>query len=137
MERAATGLCLIRQLLGAATAVPCCFVLSGEVLYTAVDAKPKSTLALRRLDNVRAVARAVMLVDHYAEEWAALWWVRIDGRARVIDSGPEFDHALQLLAGKHEQYLRGAPRGPDMLEGTQAGTAAALDLPGAWLTDAQ
>ena len=102
-----------------------------------IDAKPKSTLALRRLDNVRAVARAVMLVDHYAEEWAALWWVRIDGRARVIDSGPEFDHALQLLAGKHEQYLRGAPRGPDMLQGTQAGTAAALDLPGAWLTDAQ
>ena len=92
---------------------------------------------MRRLDNVRAVARAVMLVDHYAEEWAALWWVRIDGRARVIDSGPEFDHALQLLAGKHEQYLRGAPRGPDMLQGTQAGTAAALDLPGAWLTDAQ
>lgn len=27
--------------------------------------------------------------------------------------------------------------GPDMLEGTQAGTAAALDLLGAWLTDAQ
>ena len=27
--------------------------------------------------------------------------------------------------------------GPDMLEGPQSGTAAALDLLGAWLTDAQ
>ena len=89
--------------------VPCCFVLSDEVLYSAVDAKPKSTVALRRLDNVRAVPWAAMLVDHYADDWAALWWVRIDGRARVIDSGPEFDHALQLLAGKYEQYLRDAP----------------------------
>ena len=32
-------------------AVPCCFVLDDEVVYSAVDAKPKSTLALRRLDN--------------------------------------------------------------------------------------
>ena len=92
--------------------VPCCFVLSDEVLYSAVDTKPKSTVALQRLDNIRANPSAVMLVDHYADDWAALWWVRIDGRARVIDSGPEFDHALQLLAGKYEQYLREAPQGP-------------------------
>ncbi len=89
--------------------VPCCFVLSNEVLYSAVDAKPKSTSALRRLDNIRAVPWIAMLVDHYADDWAALWWIRIDGRARVIDSGPEFDHALQLLAGKYEQYLRDMP----------------------------
>ncbi|MEY2523839.1 MAG: hypothetical protein QOJ66_2404 [Ilumatobacteraceae bacterium] len=92
--------------------VPCCFVLSGEVLYSAVDAKPKSTVALRRLENVRAVPWVGVLVDHYADDWSALWWIRIDGRARVIDSGPEFDHALQLLAGKYEQYLRDAPPGP-------------------------
>jgi PPOX class probable F420-dependent enzyme len=92
--------------------VPCCFVLSDEVLYSAVDAKPKSTGALRRLDNIRAVPWAAMLVDHYTDDWTALWWVRMDGRARVVDSGPEFDHALQLLADKYEQYLRDAPPGP-------------------------
>ena len=92
--------------------VPCCFVLSNEVLYSAVDAKPKSTVALRRLDNIRAIPWVAMLVDHYADDWAALWWIRIDGRARVIDSGPEFEHALRLLAGKYEQYLRTAPPGP-------------------------
>ena len=92
--------------------VPCCFVLNNEVLYSAVDAKPKSTVALRRLDNIRAVPSVAMLVDYYDDDWAALWWIMIDGRARVIDSGPEFDHALQLLAGKYEQYLRNAPPGP-------------------------
>ena len=103
--------------------VPCCFVLSDEVLYSPVDAKPKSTVALRRLDNIRAVPWAVMLVDHYDDDdWAALRWVRIDGRARVIDSGPEFDHALQLLAGKYEQCLRDAPRGP----------VIAIDVTGWW-----
>jgi hypothetical protein len=30
----------------------------------------------------------------------------------VIDSGPEFDHALRLLVGKYEQYLLEAPPGP-------------------------
>ena len=92
--------------------VPCCFVLSNDVLYSAVDAKPKSTVALRRLDNVRAVPSVAMLVDHYTDDWADLWWIRIDGSARIIDSGPEFDHARQLLAGKYEQYLRDAPPGP-------------------------
>ena len=92
--------------------VPCCFVLSGEVLYSAVDAKPKSTRALRRLDNIRANPPVVMLVDHYADDWAALWWVRIDGSARVIDSGTEFDHAIRLLTGKYEQYRHTAPPGP-------------------------
>jgi PPOX class probable F420-dependent enzyme len=92
--------------------VPCCFVLVKEVLYSAVDAKPKSTLALRRLDNVRAAPWVAMLVDHYDDDWAALWWIRIDGMARVIDSGPEFDQALLLLADKYEQYVRNPPPGP-------------------------
>ena len=43
-------------------AVPCCFVLEGEVVYSAVDAKPKSTLALRRLDNLAANPAACLLV---------------------------------------------------------------------------
>ena len=92
--------------------VPFCFALSDEVLYSAVDAKPKSTRALRRLDNIRDNSSASVLVDHYADDWETLWWVRLDGRARIIDSGPEFDRALGLLALKYEQYLRDRPLGP-------------------------
>ena len=92
--------------------VPCCFVLHGETLYSAVDAKPKSTLALQRLDNVAANPWASLLVDHYQEDWSALWWVRVDGIARIITSGPEFDRALVDLAAKYEQYVRQPPPGP-------------------------
>jgi PPOX class probable F420-dependent enzyme len=92
--------------------VPCCFALVGDTVYSAVDAKPKSTLALRRLANVRATGHASLLVDHYDEDWSALWWVRVDGAGRVVDSGPERDTALAALATKYEQYRRTSPPGP-------------------------
>ncbi|HVB94002.1 MAG TPA: TIGR03668 family PPOX class F420-dependent oxidoreductase [Acidimicrobiales bacterium] len=94
--------------------VPCCFTLGrrGGVVYSAVDAKPKSTLALRRLDNLRVNPSASLLVDHYGEDWSALWWVRIDGIARIIGSGAEFDRAVVELTGKYEQYARQPPPGP-------------------------
>jgi len=92
--------------------VPCCFALDGDVVVSAVDAKPKSTLALRRLDNLRAHPAASLLVDHYAEDWATLWWVRLDGTGRVVEDGAERDAALALLAAKYEQYRRDPPPGP-------------------------
>ncbi|HWE70166.1 MAG TPA: TIGR03668 family PPOX class F420-dependent oxidoreductase [Acidimicrobiales bacterium] len=92
--------------------VPCCFILSGETLYSAVDAKPKSTLALQRLDNLAANPWASLLVDHYGEDWSTLWWVRVDGTARIITSGPEFDRARVELAAKYDQYVRQPPPGP-------------------------
>ena len=63
-------------------AVPCCFVLDGEVVYSAVDAKPKSTLALRRLDNLAAHRHACLLVDCYDDDWSELWWIRMDCNGR-------------------------------------------------------
>ncbi len=86
--------------------VPCCFALDGEVVYSAVDdVKPKSTMALRRLDHVRANPAVSLLVDHYDDtDWSALWWVRIDGRGRVVDDGPDHDRARALLAAKYPQY---------------------------------
>ncbi|HEX5944741.1 MAG TPA: TIGR03668 family PPOX class F420-dependent oxidoreductase [Acidimicrobiales bacterium] len=91
--------------------VPCCFALVEETAYSAVDAKPKSTLALRRLANLRANPQASLLVDHYAEEWATLWWIRVDGDGRVVDDGAERTTALAALAAKYEQYRRQPPPG--------------------------
>ena len=44
--------------------VPICFALDGDTLYTAVDAKPKSTRALRRLANIEADPRVEIVIDH-------------------------------------------------------------------------
>lgn len=92
--------------------VPCCFALEGDTAYSAVDAKPKTTVALRRLANLRVHAAASLLVDHYDEDWSALWWVRVDGSGRVVDHGPERDRALAALTAKYEQYRREPPPGP-------------------------
>jgi PPOX class probable F420-dependent enzyme len=89
--------------------VPVCFALAGGRIVTAVDAKPKTTRALRRLDNVRATGRASLLVDHYEEDWSRLWWVRVDGAAEVLDSAAA---ALDALAAKYEQYRVAPPAGP-------------------------
>ncbi len=93
-------------------AVPCCFFLKGDVVYSAVDAKPKSTLALRRLDNLAANPAACLLVDFYDDDWSKLWWIRVDGAARVLVNGDERDHAIDLLAAKYPQYLEIRPPGP-------------------------
>ena len=92
--------------------VPCCFVLDGDRIYTAVDGKPKSTLALRRLDNVRACGDVTLLVDAYDADWADLWWVRVDGTAQIWESGSRRAHALAALAAKYRQYRESEPPGP-------------------------
>jgi PPOX class probable F420-dependent enzyme len=92
--------------------VPCCFVLDGATIYSAVDAKPKSTLALRRLANIEAHPETALLVDEYDDEdWSALWWVRVDGTGRVVVDDTERDRALALLAAKYPQYARTPPPG--------------------------
>ncbi len=92
--------------------VPCCFVLHARTVYSAVDAKPKSTLDLRRLQNLKTNASCSLLVDHYDEDWKTLWWVRVDGPGRVIEEGDEHESALGLLAAKYEQYRDMPPPGP-------------------------
>ena len=94
--------------------VPICFALAGDVVYHAVDQKPKATRALARLADIAADPRATVLADHYEEDWSALWWVRADGRARVLeDTGAvEAAHALDLLAERYPQYRERRPEGP-------------------------
>ena len=92
--------------------VPIVFVLDGDTLYSAVDAKPKRSRTLRRIENARERPDATVLVDEYDEDWSRLWWVRLRGRARVLDDGEEAARALALLAEKYEQYRRDAPGYP-------------------------
>jgi PPOX class probable F420-dependent enzyme len=92
--------------------VPIVFALDGGTLYSAVDRKPKSSSKLRRIENARARPDVTILVDHYEEDWARLWWIRLRGRARVLDDGDEREHALALLLEKYSQYVKEPPDGP-------------------------
>jgi PPOX class probable F420-dependent enzyme len=92
--------------------VPICFALDGDVLYSAVDEKPKRSRRLQRMENVRAHPEVAVLVDHYEEDWSRLWWVRLRGRGRVVEDGPGLEPAFRLLAEKYEQYQERPPPGP-------------------------
>lgn len=84
--------------------VPIVFALDGETIYSVVDEKPKRTLRLKRVENLRERAAAAVLADHYEHDWGRLWWVRADGRARVLDAGEdEAQRAVALLAARHPQ----------------------------------
>lgn len=89
--------------------VPIAFALVGDTLYSAVDAKPKRSRVLRRIENARERPEVTVLVDHYEADWTRLWWVRVRGRARVLDGGEEAELALAALREKYEQYRRAAP----------------------------
>jgi PPOX class probable F420-dependent enzyme len=89
--------------------VPVVFVLAGDTLYSAVDAKPKRSRTLRRIENARSRPDVAVLVDHYDEDWSRLRWVRLRGRARVLDAGDEAERALALLVAKYEQYRESPP----------------------------
>jgi PPOX class probable F420-dependent enzyme len=94
--------------------VPVVFALDGDTLYTAVDdVKPKaSTTRLRRLRNITENAAVAMLADHYDDDWTALWWVRADGTARLLDPAEaEAARARDLLARRYPQYREAPPPG--------------------------
>jgi PPOX class probable F420-dependent enzyme len=93
--------------------VPVVFAVVGDTVWTAVDAKPKSTRSLRRLTNIEANPRVSLLVDHYEEDWSALWWVRVDGRARLVPVGSaEGAAGVASLVAKYPLYQAEPPPGP-------------------------
>jgi len=84
--------------------VPIVFAVDGDLVYSAVDPKPKTARELVRLRNIRAEPRVQLLVDEYSEDWRRLWWVRADGIARVAAAGTERERAIELLRAKYPQY---------------------------------
>jgi len=92
--------------------VPVVFAVDQDLIYTAVDAKPKTTQRLRRLANIEANPQVSLIVDHYAEDWTQLWWVRADGVA-TIHSGDQAMHTgYRLLRAKYPQYQSVSLNGP-------------------------
>jgi PPOX class probable F420-dependent enzyme len=92
--------------------VPVTFAVDGDLIYTAVDYKPKKSANLRRLRNIRENPRVALLVDHYTDDWDELWWVRVDGWANVVEDERGLQDPLDVLADRYEQYREHRPVGP-------------------------
>jgi PPOX class probable F420-dependent enzyme len=88
--------------------VPVCFAVVGDVIVTAVDAKPKATRALARLRDIERDPRVTLLADHYEDEdWSRLWWARAEGVAAIRDAPPPPE-----LVERYAQYRDDPPAGP-------------------------
>lgn len=84
--------------------VPVVFAVRHDVVFTAVDAKPKTTRRLRRLANIEHNPRVSLLVDQYDDDWTQLWWVRADGVATIHRDGGVVTTGRAALRAKYPQY---------------------------------
>lgn len=91
---------------GRARLVPVCFALDGDRLVTPIDEKPKASADPLRLGRVRDILErpeVTMLVDRWDADWARLAWLRVDGRARLVE--PETTGHSGALSALRERYL--------------------------------
>jgi PPOX class probable F420-dependent enzyme len=110
--------------------VPVTFAMDGGYIYSAVDAKPKSTRGLQRLANIHGNPRVAVLADSYSEDWASLWWVRADGRAAVLDDRGDMARPIALLRERYAQYREEPPAGPVIAVQVERWTGWAASAPG-------
>lgn len=91
--------------------VPVVFAAVGGALWSPVDGKPKGAGELARVRHVREQPAVSLLLDAYEPDWQRLWWLRVDGRARVVAArDPDRDGTLAgvtaALRAKYPQYAQ-------------------------------
>src|SRR5688572_13825314 len=72
-------------------ALPVCFALVDDRLYTPIDEKPKrgDPRALRRVRNILAHPAVCLVVDDYDEDWTRLAWLQVRGTASLVEDTAE------------------------------------------------
>jgi PPOX class probable F420-dependent enzyme len=112
LEGAVVGRLATADADGVPHVVAAVFAVEGDQLYIAVDRKPKRGANLKRIRNIQVNPKVTFLVDHYEDDWAALWWVRADGTGRIIDDPEGMREPIDLLVEKYAQYKAERPDGP-------------------------
>jgi PPOX class probable F420-dependent enzyme len=94
--------------------VPCCFAVDPvrEVVWTPIDEKPKQSAEPRQLGRVTdltAWPAVSLLVDRWSEDWSELGWLRLHGRASLLEPDISADAAerrtaIEALRGRYPQY---------------------------------
>ncbi len=90
---------------GAPVPVPVVFARVGDALFSPIDGKPKADGVLARERHIAADPRVALLLDRYADDWEALWWLRVEGRAETVPAAAH-PRALGALRAKYPQYAR-------------------------------
>jgi PPOX class probable F420-dependent enzyme len=91
--------------------LPVTFAVAGGAVWIAIDEKPKRTREPARVRHLSRRPEAALLVDVYADDWAALAWLQLLGTVQVVpvEADPE---ALEALVRKYPQYAERTPPGP-------------------------
>ena len=86
--------------------IPVCYAFDGVLFFSPIDEKPKRVgpSGLRRVQNIRANPRVALVIDDYLEDWTALAYLLVRGRAEIIQEGPAHEEALRLLRERYPQY---------------------------------
>lgn len=89
--------------------IPVCFAYDGSAFYTPLDLKPKRVppQGLARVRNILRDSRVSLIIDEYTEDWKALWYVLVRGKASLLQEGCEQAGALRQLREKYPQYAAG------------------------------
>jgi len=87
---------------GSAALVPIVFARADGALWSPIDGKPKRSAALARAANIAREPRVALLFDSYGADWSLLWWLRIEGRARI--ERRELSSGEAALRAKYVQY---------------------------------
>ena len=86
--------------------IPVCFHYDGHRFYSVLDQKPKRTAVtnLKRVRNILSNPKVALVIDHWQEDWQALWYVLINGTADLLHTGEEHQAAITALREKYPQY---------------------------------
>jgi len=140
LERWPVGRLGLRAGGGRPVVLPVVFAAAGGRLWSPVDGKPKAGAGgdePARLRWLRHDPRACLLLDHYAEDWSLLWWLRAEGEAGIHrEPDPEasapFAAAAAALRRKYPQYAQGTP----LFQGTPTLVGLAVERTVSWCASA-
>jgi PPOX class probable F420-dependent enzyme len=103
--------------------VPICFIVvavdsAGTRLLTPLDDKPKATddkRTLARVRDIRERPEVSVLVERWDEDWSRLGWLRLNGRATLLEPADMPPDAVNRLRAKYPQYATHALESSPMI----------------------
>jgi PPOX class probable F420-dependent enzyme len=92
--------------------VPICFIVEAADpahirVLTPLDDKPKSVedkRDLARVRDIRARPEVSLLIERWDEDWSHLGWLRLNGRATLLEPADAPPDAIERLRAKYPQY---------------------------------